>query len=118
MAGTLLRVAIGRALPAGTTGFPWATLVVNLVGSSLLGFIVVAALERLSPTRYFRPLLGTGFCGGLTTFSTFAVEMDLLVRAGRPGTAAVYLAVSLAGALAAARLGMVLARGLWNREAR
>jgi CrcB protein len=116
-AGTLVRVAIGRGLPAGTTSFPWATLIVNVGGSLLLGFIAVTALERLGPTRYFRPLLGTGFCGGMTTFSTFVVEMDLLVRAGRPGTAVLYLVASVASALAAARLGMVLARSLWNREA-
>lgn len=116
-AGTLLRVAVGRALPAGADAFPWATLIVNVAGSLLLGFIAVTALERLGPTRYFRPLLGTGFCGGLTTFSTFVVEMDLLVRAGRPGTAALYLSASVIGGLAAARLGVVLARGAWNRKA-
>ncbi len=116
-AGTLLRVAVGRALPAGTNGFPWATLIVNVAGSLLLGFIAVTALERLGPTRYFRPLLATGFCGGLTTFSTFVVEMDLLVRAGRPGTAALYLGASVAGGLAAVRIGAVLARAAWTREA-
>jgi CrcB protein len=90
---------------------------VNVAGSLLLGFIAVTALERLGPTRYFRPLLATGFCGGLTTFSTFVVEMDLLVRAGRPGTAALYLGASVAGGLAAVRIGAVLARAAWTREA-
>jgi CrcB protein len=117
-AGTLLRVAVGRAFPAGVNGFPWDTLIVNLAGSLVLGFVVVTALERGAPTRYFRPLVGTGFCGGLTTFSTFVVEMDLLVRAGHAGTAILYLAASLAGGLAVARLGVGLARAAWNKETR
>jgi CrcB protein len=116
-AGTLVRVAVGRALPTPATGFPWATLLVNLAGSFVLGFVIVAALERGAPTRYMRPLIGTGFCGGLTTFSTFAVEVDLLVRAGRLATAALYVIASLAGGLTAARVAMLLARAAWTREA-
>jgi CrcB protein len=71
-AGTLLRLAVNRALPSGAGAFPWDTLLVNLFGSLVLGFIVVTAFERLAPSRYLRPLIGTGFCGGLTTSSTFA----------------------------------------------
>jgi CrcB protein len=116
-AGTLLRVVVGRALPDGANGFPWDTLVVNMAGSLVLGFIVVTAVERVGPNRYFRPLLGTGFCGGLTTFSTFAVEVDLLIRAGRLGTASIYAAVSVAAGLALVWTGMVLARLVWNTDA-
>jgi CrcB protein len=116
-AGTLLRVVVGRALPGSTDGFPWDTLVVNLAGSLLLGFIVVTAVERVGPNRYFRPLLGTGFCGGLTTFSTFTVEVDLLIRAGRLGTASLYTAVSLAAGVALVWTGMMLARLVWNTDA-
>jgi CrcB protein len=112
-AGTLLRVVVSRALPSASGGFPWDTLTVNLAGSLLLGFVVVTAVQ-VGPARYLRPLVGTGFCGGLTTFSTFAVEVDLLVRAGRPGTAAVYSMVSLGAGLALAKAGMVLARALWG----
>ena len=116
-AGTLLRLAVARALPSGADGFPWDTLLVNLIGSLILGFVVVTALERLGPTRYFRPLIGTGFCGGLTTFSTFAVEVVLLIRSDRLGVAALYVLVSLVAGLALARTGMVLARVAWNVEA-
>ena len=116
-AGTLLRLVVARALPSGVDGFPWDTLLVNLTGSLILGFIVVTALERLGPTRYFRPLIGTGFCGGFTTFSTFAVEVVLLVRAGRLGVAALYVLVSLVAGLALARAGMVLAHTAWKVEA-
>jgi CrcB protein len=116
-AGTLLRLAVARALPSGPSAFPWNTLLVNLVGSLILGFIVVTAFERAAPTRYFRPLIGTGFCGGLTTFSTFAVEMVLLIRAGRVGVAALYGAVSLIVGIGLARGGMLLAYAVWNTEA-
>jgi CrcB protein len=112
--GTLLRAAVAQALPPSATGFPWAILVVNLVGCAIVGFVIVAALERVAPGRYFRPLVGTGFCGGLTTFSTFVVEVDLLVRAGHVGTATGYVAASLVGCLAASKAAVVLARAAWR----
>ncbi len=112
-----MRAAVSRALPSGAAAFPWDTLIVNLFGSLLLGFIVVAAFERLAPSRYFRPLIGTGFCGGLTTFSTFAVEIVLLIRADRVGVAVLYAAVSLVAGAALARGGMLLAHAVWNAEA-
>jgi len=116
-AGTLGRAAVAYALPASADAFPWATLMVNVVGSLIVGLVVVAALERVAPSRYFRPLLATGLCGGLTTFSTFVVEADLLIKHGRTGTAALYVLVSLTGGVAAARIGMLLARSAWSREA-
>jgi fluoride exporter len=116
-AGTVLRLAVIQDLSSGGGVFPWGTLLVNLVGSLLIGFIVVTAFERLAPSRYFRPLIGTGFCGGLTTFSTFAVEICLLIRAGRVGMAVLYAVVSLVAGIALARGGMLLAYALWNTEA-
>ena len=116
-AGTLGRAAVAYAFPASTDAFPWATLMVNLIGSLAVGLVVVAALERVAPSRYFRPLLGIGLCGGLTTFSTFLVEADLLIKNGRAGIAAFYVVVSLIGGLAAVRIGMGLARSAWSREA-
>jgi CrcB protein len=108
---------VAYALPAPSDAFPWPTLIVNLIGSLVVGLVVVAALERVAPSRYFRPLLATGFCGGLTTFSTFVVEADLLIKHGRAGIAALYVVVSLIGGLAAVRIGMLAARTAWNREA-
>jgi len=115
-AGTLLRAAVADAVPASTNGFPWDTLIVNVAGSVVVGFVVVAALERAAPSRYFRPLIATGFCGGLTTFSTFVVESDLLLKDSRPATAALYVAASILAGLAAARLGMLAARSTWRTE--
>jgi CrcB protein len=117
-AGSVLRLGVSRALPSGPSAFPWNTLLVNLLGSLLHGFMVVTAFERAAPTRYFRPLIGTGFCGGLTTFSTFAVEIVLLIRAGRVGVAALYAAVSLIAGIGLARGGMLLAYAVWNTDAR
>jgi fluoride exporter len=115
-AGTLGRAALAYALPPSSNSFPWATFIANMVGSLALGLIVVAALERVAPSRYFRPLLATGLCGGLTTFSTFVVETDLLVKNGHIGIAAVYVAVSVVTALAVVRVGMLLARAAWGGE--
>lgn len=113
-AGTVARAAVEEAWQTGATDFPWATFVVNLAGSLLLG-LLVAGLERSAPSRYPRTLLGTGFCGGFTTFSTFSVETDSLVRAGRSGIAVVYAIVSTAGGLLALWVGARFAR-LRRRE--
>ena len=116
-AGTLLRAWLAQTVPPSANGFPWATLAVNVAGCGVLGLVVVMS-ERALPSRYFRPLLGTGFCGGLTTFSTFAVETDLLIRAGRLATAAAYLVASLLAGLAATGGVMLSARTAWSRGRR
>lgn len=92
-AGTLLRVLLAETFPAGSGGWPWPTLLANLLGAFLAGWFVV----RLAGGRHAgkHPLLITGFCGGLTTFSTFQVELLDLLDAGRAGTAVLYAAVSL-----------------------
>lgn len=108
--GTLARYGIARALPPSSLRFPWATLVVNVVGSLVLGLAVTVLVERRPPTRFLRPFVAIGFCGGFTTFSTMVVEADQLGRHGRAGTAAVYLAVTLTAGLAAAVVGIGPAR--------
>jgi CrcB protein len=98
--GALARAALSRALPAGP-GFPWATLAANVSGTALLAWGATRLQERLPPSTYRRPLLGTGLCGALTTFSTLQVELIRLARDGHAGLAALYLAVSLVTGLAA-----------------
>lgn len=116
-AGTLIRAGLAQALPSRNASFPWATLIVNASGSVVLGYVILVALERAAPSRYLRPLLGTGFCGGLTTFSTFAVETDSLVRAGRAGVAVLYVLASTAAGLLGVWSGVRLARLRLLKEA-
>ncbi len=115
-AGTAARAAIAQALPTAMGAFPWATLAVNVSGSFVLGLVIALAVERAAPQRYLRPLVGTGFCGGFTTFSTFAVETDSLVRAGRFAVALGYALVSVAAGLIAVWVGSRIARLIVGRE--
>ncbi len=110
--GTLLRAGLGIALPAHPGEVPWATLLVNVLGAFVLGWLVLAVALRVpdaTSARRLRLLFGTGLCGGFTTFSTFMVESDSLLRAA-PLVGLGYLTVSLAAGLAAALLGGRLAR--------
>jgi CrcB protein len=89
---------------------PWATLAVNLSGSFAIGVLLTFVLERWPPTRYVRPFAAIGCLGAFTTFSTFAVESDLLIKEGRVGIAIGYGVASVAGGLVAAYLGIVVGR--------
>ena len=104
-AGSLLRYAAGQALgPARPGAFPWHTFAVNVAGSLLLG-IIVALVPRDDP-HHLRALLAVGFCGGLTTFSTFGYETVSLLQARALGTALAYAGGSLALTLLAVALGL------------
>lgn len=108
--GALLRVELDRLFVNGPADFPVTTLCINLAGAFLLGALVAAVVERRVAHPLVRPLLGTGLLGAFTTFSTFVVEADLLVRAHRLGLAAGYVAVSLVAGMAAVALGTVAVR--------
>ena len=109
--GALARAGLVEAFPVQRGHWPWVTLLVNLAGTLALGFFVTRLQERLPPSAYRRPLLGTGFCGALTTFSTMQVELLHMLDARRFGLAAVYAAISLAFGYFA----MTLATGLVRR---
>jgi CrcB protein len=98
--GALARAALGRWLAAGG-GWPWATFVANVAGTALLAFFVTRLQERLPPSTYRRPFLGTGACGALTTFSTLQFEAVRLGRDGHAALAAAYFGTSLAAGLGA-----------------
>jgi CrcB protein len=109
--GTLARWAVSAGVPV-VSGWPLATLTVNLLGSFALGLLLESLLRRGPETAALRRRrlgLGTGFCGGFTTFSSFAVELDRLVSGGHPATALGYAAVSLLGGLVAVVLGLACA---------
>ncbi|MCX6394167.1 MAG: CrcB family protein [Solirubrobacterales bacterium] len=96
--GSLLRVGLGEWIPVGA-GLPWPTLLANIVGSAVLGALV--ALPRKDGDLRL-PLLGIGFCGGLTTFSALCWELFDLLDKGSAGTALAYASVSLVLGLGAA----------------
>ena len=103
--GSLLRYGAGQALgPARPGAFPWHTFAVNVAGSLLLG-LVVALVPRDDP-HHLRALLAIGFCGGLTTFSTFGYETVSLLQARALGTALAYAGGSLALTLLAVAVGL------------
>ena len=112
--GTLARVGVAEALPHRPGHWPWATFVVNLAGAFILGWLLTRLAERTAPTRYWRFLGGTGFCGALTTFSTFQVETFELARDGDVAIAILYPVVSIAAGMAVAIGGVLGAR--WGRH--
>jgi CrcB protein len=89
---------------------PLAIVTVNLVGSFLMGAFVVVAAQR--GLMQYAPLVMTGLLGGFTTFSAFSLETVTLMERGDYGAAALYVAVSVVGAVGALMLGMILTRGL------
>lgn len=91
--------------------FPWGTLVVNVTGSALLGFLLAAA-QHLGLPASALAFAGVGFCGGLTTFSTLGYETLRLLEDGAIGAAGLNMLGSLAAGLAAAYLGFSLAMAL------
>jgi CrcB protein len=108
--GALARAGLTKAFPWHGHGWPWATFIVNVAGTVLLGYFATRLQERLAPTTYWRPLLGTGFCGALTTFSTLQLELLELAHNDAPGTAIAYGATSLVTGLAGAYLATTLTR--------
>lgn len=113
LAGSLCRAGVQAAIGSpGTSGadWPWDTLTVNLFGSLLLGGLLAWLHEVAPGARVPRPLVGTGFCGGFTTFSTFAVEVSVAGRSQHLGLAVPYLVASVVGSVLAAALGVLLAR--------
>ena len=107
--GAAAREALAQALPTSPNGIPMATLAANLSGAFLLGVLLEALVRAGADSgwrRAARLVAGTGFMGAFTTYSTFATETDLLVRAGHSPTALLYVLVSLAGGLAATTAGL------------
>jgi CrcB protein len=92
--------------------FPFATLSINVGGSFLMGFLFIETLERLTVSPELRTGILTGFIGGYTTFSTFEMELLLLVEQGAPFKAVLYLVLSISLGFAAAFGGAYIARNL------
>ena len=107
-AGAVVRYELDRAVADRSRGvFPWGTLVINLTGSLFLGLITGLALHHGLPPPD-KIVLGTGFCGAYTTFSTFSFETVRLVEEGALTEAFRNAAGTLAGCAAAAALGLAV----------
>jgi CrcB protein len=112
-AGALARAGLLEALPHGAGEWPWATFAVNIAGAFALGYFTTRLQERLPLSAYRRPLLGTGLCGALTTFSTMQLELLHMLDAGRAALAVAYASVSVAAGFAAVALATNLVRRAW-----
>ena len=108
--GTLARAALSKLTVDDPASWPWPIFTVNIVGAFLVGYFNTRLLERLPLSSYRRPLLGTGLCGGLTTFSTMQVEVLQMIEDGRWGLAIGYTVTSIVLGLLAVHLATVLVR--------
>jgi fluoride exporter len=111
--GTVGRYALTLFVQSRSSGtFPIATLLVNVSGSILLGFLMRYGLESSSASPEVRLLLTTGFCGGYTTFSTFSYETARLLEDGEWTRGGAYIVASVVLSLVGAFVGFALARSL------
>lgn len=108
--GSVARALVGTELVSTSDGWPWATFLVNVAAAFSLGYFSTRLLERLPSSNYQRPFVGTGICGGLSTFSTMQIESVRLVQAGEWWVALSYLLASLVAGLMALHVATSLVR--------
>lgn len=108
--GSVLRYIIGKYLNNANTGIPYGTFAANILGSLLIGFILGLAAKNNTLSQNQTLLLATGFCGGFTTFSTFAYENHVFLKSGDFTTFALYTFTSFILSFLAVFLGMFLVK--------
>ena len=108
--GGATRTLLEDLAPTHAGHWPWVTFAINIVGCILLGYFVTRLQERLPITAYQRPLLGTGLCGGLTTFSTFQLELLRMLDHGDTMLAVLYTVTSIAAGFLGLAVGTALVR--------
>ncbi|MBB5731245.1 CrcB protein [Altererythrobacter atlanticus] len=113
--GAVLRYNLGRAMthwlgPTVVTAFPWATLAVNVIGSLAMGLLAGYLARHGHGGEQARLLIGVGLLGGFTTFSSFSLELMLLIERGQAAQALIYGAVSVLAGLTALYIGLIAMR--------
>ncbi|MDX6259471.1 MAG: fluoride exporter [Kribbellaceae bacterium] len=111
--GAPLRYLTDRAIQSRhDSTFPWGTFTVNVIGSAILGFVVGASTAADAP-HWVQLLVGTGFCGALTTYSTFSYETLRLWEQNSKIAAVTNVTTSILAGLGAAYLGLALSQSIW-----
>jgi len=108
--GSVLRYIFGKFLNSPQTGIPYGTFAANIIGSLLIGIILGLAAKNNSISHSQTLLLATGFCGGFTTFSTFAYENHVFLKAGDFTSFAIYTIASFIIGFLAVFFGIFLVK--------
>lgn len=104
-----MNIGVGRGLGSA---FPYATLIINVTGSFVMGLIAGYFALRGDASQHWRLFLTTGILGGYTTFSAFSLDSALLYERGEVGAAAIYVAASVAISIAALFAGLAIVRSI------
>ena len=97
--GSLCRYALSRWIPPATSGFPWATLLANILSCTVLGVVFFYFIQKQNFPDNFKLLILVGFCGGFSTFSTFSFETLQLIQKGQWLLALCYVGISVLSCL-------------------
>ena len=108
--GSVLRFVIGKWLNNSENGIPYGTFVANVLGSLFIGVILGYAAKNDALSQNSTLLLATGFCGGFTTFSTFAYENAELMKSGEINTFLIYTCISIIIGFAAIFIGIQITK--------
>ena len=108
--GALLRVWLVQNFAGSESGWPWVIFTINITGSFALAYFATRLQERLPQSTYRRPLLGTGFCGAYTTFSTVQVEILKMLDQDDYGLATAYALASVTAGYLAIWLATAIVR--------
>lgn len=108
--GSVLRFIVGKWLNSAENGVPYGTFVANIIGSLLIGIILGLAAKSETLSQSQTLFLATGFCGGFTTFSTFAYENHVFLKSGDFASFAIYTIASFVIGFLAVFFGMFMVK--------
>ncbi|WBW49827.1 fluoride efflux transporter CrcB [Peptoniphilus equinus] len=108
--GSIFRYFISLFLVNNANGFPFKTLLINILGSFVIGLVAAIAGKHTEISPDMILFLKTGICGGFTTFSTFALESSTLIQSGKIASAVIYIMASIVISIAAVILAQLIVR--------